>query len=739
MKYYLLVFLLILLGLFNTNILAQVTEDDVVVIPKVEGSIRLDGRIDEAAWEQAKRVQLIQNKPNYGSPPSETTEVYVGYDEDYIYAACKCYDRQPPTISTFKRDYTGGDTDWFELVLDTFNDNENVMIFAVTPSGSRTDAAVYNDATGDSPLDAGWSTYWDVEVEQNEGGYFVEIRVPLSSLRFQKKNGVVSMGLTLIRIHSRNNEFSTYPAISPDWPLSILKASQAQNVIFEDLQSKKEFRITPYLLGGFANKHVLNSAGSSYLSESEPVYDAGLDIKYGLSSNLTLDMTVNTDFAQVEADKQQVNVSRFPLFFPEKRTFFLERSSNFSFGFGGPNRLFYSRRIGLHEGEQVRILGGARLVGRSGPWDIGMLTMQTARDSELGLASENFGVARFRRQVVNKNSYAGGILASRIGLNGSNNIAYGLDGIFRVYGEDYFSYKWAQTFDHDTPADFGILDPSRIQLLWERRSLQGFNYALQFDRAGSEYKPAMGFEAREDYFHIGDRLAYGWLPGASSFLDRHSISLGINGYYRNSDQSLETMEIMPAWDFTSNTGHTMSIGGYYAIEKFRQSLSLSDEVLLNPGRYAYTHSIITYGMPSGWSLRLSIVSRLGELYSGNGYSIALSPTWNISRYLRLNGTYERIRVDFPGPDRLFNSHIGRLRAEITPSVKYSIQSFIQYASLFNNLAMNIRLRYNPQEGQDLYVVYNEAVNTDRFDFSPIRPLSQARTLMIKYSHALNLR
>lgn len=739
MKYYLLVCLVTLFGLLDHNAFGQVADKRTVVIPKIEGSIKLDGQIDEAAWEQAKKVQLIQNSPNYGSLPSEKTETYIGYTDDYIYAACKCYDRQSPSISTFKRDYTGSDTDWFELILDTFNDNENVIIFAVTPSGSRTDAAVYNDATGDSPLDAGWSTYWDVEVERNGEGFFVEMRVPISSLRFQKKNGAVSMGMTLMRIHARTNEFSTYPAIRPDWPLSILKASQAQDVVFENLQSKREFRLTPYLLSGVTKEQKLHSSGTSYQPVTDAVYDAGLDIKYGLSSNLTLDVTLNTDFAQVEADNQQVNVSRFPLFFPEKRTFFLERSSNFAFGFGGPNRLFYSRRIGLQNGEQVRILGGSRLVGRSGPWDIGVLSMQTARDSELGLASENFGVARFRRQMINPHSYGGGILATRLGMDGSYNIAYGLDGIFRVFGEDYFSFKWAQTFDHQASANYGILAPARVQLLWERRSLRGFNYALQFDRAGNLYNPAMGFEMREDYFHFGDRIAYGWVPEESSFLQRHSLSMGVNAYYRNSDHALETLEITPSWDFVSNTGHKLSIGGYFGVEKFSQSLTLSDEVTLAPGRYAYEHGVISYNMPGGWPLRLGVVSRIGELYSGTGFLLALSPTWNASRYLRLSGTYERLYLDYPGPGRIFESHIGRIRAEITPNVKYSLQSFVQYGSLSDNLAANIRFRYNPREGIDLYLVYNEAVNTNRFDYSPIRPLSQARTLLVKYTHALNFK
>ncbi len=709
-----------------------------MVIPKLDGEISLDGRITEPAWEQANKVGLIQNQPNYGQPVSEQTEVYIGYSDEYLFAACKCYDSRKPTIASFKRDYLGQDTDWFEIILDTFNDNENVVVFAVTPSGSRTDLAVYNDAAGDSPIDSGWNTYWDAEVNLNDRGYFLEMRIPLSSLRFESKKGKVEMGLTVLRHISRTNELATYPAIRPDWNLSFFKASQAQDVTFEDLNRQKLFRITPYLLGGVGRQHTLDGTSNTYHKNTDPIYDAGLDAKYGITSNLTLDLTVNTDFAQVEADNQQVNVSRFPLFFPEKRNFFLERSSNFAFNFGGPNRLFYSRRIGLHEGEQVRILGGARLVGRTGPWDIGVLNMQTGRNSGLGLASENFGVARLRRRVINPNSYAGGILTSRIGADGTYNISYGLDGIFRVAGDTYLSLKWAQTFD-DKATGSSLLEPARLQAFWERRSQRGFTYRFRFDRAGNLYNPAMGFEMREDYFHFGDRLGYGWFPGESSFLQRHSITLNADAYFRNSDRSLETLELIPAWDFVTNSGHNLTFSWYIADEKIPQPFDLSDEVTIPADRYTYNHAVISYSMPGGWPVRLGTVARIGGLYAGTGYSMALSPTWNASRYLRLSGTYERIRVDFPGPGRLFNSNIGRLRVALTPTVKYSLQAFVQYGSLSDNLAANIRFRYNPRDGTDLYIVYNEALNTDRFAYNPARPLSQARTLMVKYTYTFNMK
>ncbi|MDQ4107058.1 MAG: carbohydrate binding family 9 domain-containing protein, partial [Actinomycetota bacterium] len=335
---------------------AQSSRQEPLVIPKLAGPIELDGRIEEPVWAQALSLPLVQMIPSFRAEPSERTEVLVGYTEHYLYAACRCYDRGTPSVSSFMRDHTGWD-DVFGLLLDTFNDNENGLGFFTTPAGLRLDVAVANDMAGDRVYDPSWNTAWDAAVVEYDDGWSAEIRIPISSLRFQIEGGRVVMGLTATRFIPRKNEVAVFPAIPPEWGnLSHMKPSQAQDVVFRDLEPRTPLRVTPYILAGLGQQAVLNAAETAYHRESERTYDAGLDLKYGLTGNLTLDLTVNTDFAQVEADDEQVNLSRFPLFFPEKRQFFLERASTFAFDFGGPNRRFYSRRIGLHEGQQVRIL-----------------------------------------------------------------------------------------------------------------------------------------------------------------------------------------------------------------------------------------------------------------------------------------------------------------------------------------------------------------------------------------------
>ena len=391
-----------------------------LAIPRINGPVTLDGFSDEAAWDDIPPLPLVMHQPNFGSPPSERTEILLGYDDENLYAAGRMYDREPHAIRapSKKRDQIGAANDWLGVILDTFNDNENALAFFTSPTGLRTDMAIFNDARGDFPANVSWNTFWDVATQRNGEGWFTEMRIPLSSLRFQSTEGRVVMGLVLWRVIARNFEFDTFPPIDSKWGFwGTLRPSLARKIVFEGLDARKPFYVAPYLLGGGERVFSLNEAESAYSRDDQPTYEAGLDVKYGLTSNLTFDLTVNTDFAQVELDDQQINLTRFSLFFPEKRIFFQERSSIFDFGFGESNRLFHSRRIGIHEGSPVRIYGGARLVGRLGAWDVGMLDMQTAPFEDL--SSENFGVFRTRRQVLNPYSYVGGIVTSKIGAGGS--------------------------------------------------------------------------------------------------------------------------------------------------------------------------------------------------------------------------------------------------------------------------------------------------------------------------------
>ena len=713
-----------------------------LVITRVNGRITLDGVIDEPAWKGIDPLPMKQRNPHFGEDPSEKTIVLIGYDDDFLYVACCMYDSEPKKIQTvsMQRDIWTYSADNFFINIDSFNDNDNSRLFMVTPTGTRTDVEFLHDAEGapSRNTNTSWNTVWDVATIRNDEGWFAEIRIPFSSLKFQVIDGKVIMGIIAARWNARKYETSIFPLVPEElgtW--GMMKPSQAHDVIFEGISSRKPLYITPYILGGLGQSNDLNESETAYSRTDKLEGDMGLDIKYGVTNNLTLDITLNTDFAQVEADDQQINLTRYSLFFPEKRLFFQERSGNFEFGFEESNSLFYSRRIGIHEGEQVRIYGGARLVGRIGAWDIGLLSMQTAKTE--GLPSENFTVFRLRRQVLNPYSYVGGMLTTRIGLNGAWNAAYGLDGIIRMFGDDYLSLKWAQTFDESKDNKAVSFDPARIFVDWERRNTEGLHYKLNYSRAGEDYLPESGYERREDFTRFGDSIRYGWIPDKESKLLNHRIYLEGFAYMQNSDRSIESAEIGPGWEFETKAGSAGSFSFKQHVENVEEEFSFSDSAEVPAGKYTYYEFEGTYETPRAGQIRFSSTVNAGSFYDGNQFSLTFSPVWNVSQHFYLSCFYQINRLKFAERNQQFIGHIGRLRLQLMPTIKHTFTAFIQYNSASDLILTNIRYRFNPREGVDFYIVYDEGFNTDRQREIPFLPLTRNRTIMVKYSHMFNVR
>ena len=718
----------------------RLNRSDQLIIPRIKGPVTLDGLSDEPAWEGIEPFPVVMHMPNFGTEPSERTEILVAYDESFLYVAGRLYDREPSKIqaNSKQRDSQDPSSEWFSVFIDSFNDKENALAFLTTPTGLRNDFTISNDAQGADPINTNWNTFWDVATVCNDEGWFAEMRIPFSSLRFQDKNGRVVMGIIIWRYIARKAEWIIFPAIPPNWGwLSFEKPSKAQEVVFEGLYRRKPLYIAPYLLGGLGHYSELNEGKKAYQHIKNLEYEGGLDVKYGLTSNLTLDVTLNTDFAQVEADDQQINMTRFSLFFPEKRLFFQERSSNFDFNFetSDPNRLFYSRRIGIHEGELVRIYGGARMVGRVGPWDLGFLSMQTAPIEDL--PSENFGVFRMRRQVFNPYSYIGAISTTRIGMDGSYNIAYGLDGIIRVFGDDYLTIKWAQTFENRQKSNPLSLEPSRIRFNWLRRTNKGLGYGFSYSRAGADYNPGLGFEMRENYTRLATGLFYGWLPGERSSLFSHQISLSSGLFLRNENGEIESAKVGPGWRFRTKSGWEGKITPQFFYESVPETFSFSDGAEVLEGKYSFYNLNGEFSTISGKSIYAKATLDIGSFYDGWRTSLGLTPRWNVFSDLELSGTYQFNRVTFPDRDQRFTAHIVKLRALYMLSIKFSATAFIQYNSAIDAVIGNIRLRYNPREGIDLYLVYNEGLNTNRHREYPTLPFTSSRTVMMKYTYTFN--
>ncbi len=725
-----------------------------VFIDKLDNPIHFDGVPDEEAWASIDLIKLIMHSPTFGIKPTEDTEIRFAYDDEYLWIGAILYYNDVGIIksASYKRDYMGKGCDYLGVILDTYNDKENGVVFITTPDGLRFDASVQRDAVTTLPtqeaMNLNWNAFWEVLTKKFCEGWTTEIKIPLSSLRFQEINGEVRMGLIVQRWISAKNETNTFPAILPNWgEISPIKPSQAQEIVLRGIKSAKPFYIAPYALASYESKRELFDNEDSYRKFNNPALRAGLDVKYGLSSNLILDFTVNTDFSQVEADDQKINLTRMALFLPEKRLFFLERSDIFNFNSSGNNNLFYSRRIGLSEDcDPIRIYGGGRFTGKFKEWDLGLLNIQTAplwlKNSsgieEEKMPSENFGVMRLRRRIINENSYVGSMVTSRLGFGGSFNVAYGLDGSIRLYGNDYFSLVWSQTFE-DTIKNNSVLEPTRFMIAYERRSKKGLGFDIRYIQSGVNYNPGIGFESRDNYSIARATIQYGWMPGSNSRLYWHSPSIILRYFTYVDDGSFMSFHNHTGWNFQSKSIWKGEMFFVHDIEDLRDSLEIQeDKVYVAPGKYNFFYMIGNLFSPVSKPFFATFNTETGQYYDGIRLSFRIEPTWNISKHLELAAVYNFDYVDFSRRNVKMINHITGIKVLYMFDTHFSAFAYVQYNTDVNEIITNIRFRYNPKEGNDLYLLFNEGRNTNLIREIPNLPVYFQRSVMIKYSYTFNL-
>jgi len=541
------------------------------------------------------------------------------------------------------------------------------------------------------------------------------------------------MGLILWWYIAAKSEIDTYPAVSPDFQNAFWKPSLTTTIVFEGLKPRNPVYITPYVTSGLSQENELNEAETAYKMKSTPKFDAGLDAKYSLTNNLTMDLTLNTDFAQVEADDQKINLTRYSLFFPEKRVFFQEKADVFDFSFLGGNNLFYSRRIGIYDDNPVRIYGGLRVTGRVNKWDLGILDMQTAPfENNPG---ENFGVFRTKRTVFNQNSFAGGMFTSRLGMNGAYNLVYGIDGQFRVTGDEYLTIKLAQTFENDSSNKVFDLAPSRLFLRWDRRNQNGFGYDFLYTYSGDRFNPGIGFELKDNYQGVRAIFQYGWLPGENAVIRHQLISFTGTNIWNTATGLQETTSGMITWMFEAKKGFMGSIFSTWYREDLSDSLTLgNDQAYVPPGEYSFANVTANYITSSSRALSGIFLAEAGSFYDGWKVSLSAAPMLNIGSGFDFALTYNLDFVNFPVRDMRFTNHIAGIRGLLTVTTKTSLSAFIQYNTGIEKVMTNIRFRYNPHEGNDFYIVYDEGLNTNIPREVPTLPHSSGRTILLKYTY-----
>lgn len=704
-----------------------------VALPRLPGPVVLDGVPDEAAWEALAPLPMVQHWPTYRGAMSRETQIRVAYDDEYLWASGRFYD-DPDGVRarSLQRDRWDGD-DTFDLVIDSFNDDQTALRFTTTPLGILLDSEVLNDAQwsgGVQALNDSWNTFWDAEATRTEEGWFAEIRIPLASLGFDAEDGEAVMGIIASRTIARTNEKHIFPAIPPDWDMAEFKPSQARDVSLDGVEEQAPLWVTPYALAGLDRTRV-PSAEPLRPPETQLSREVGVDVKYGLSSNLTLDLTVNTDFAQVESDALAVNLDRFGLFFPEKRQFFQERSSTFQFALGEDNRLFHSRRIGLSEdGRPLTIYGGARVAGRVGDWDVGALSLQVAGGE--GAPDENAGAVRLRRSMLGTGR-VGGMVTSRVRTDGGADLSFGVDGEV-PWGEDRVTIQLAHTRNEASPVA-SPLQRSSARVFWERRTLQGLGYDASLQWSGSGYEPRLGFEARNDFTAFQGRVAWVWEPEGSGRVDRARLQAVTRTFWRNGDGSVESWLGRAQFLADLSGGHWFNVTVNVTRERVAEAFELPGAAV---GRGVYWGADLFTRFEASRARALTAAGTLwtGRAFDGWRLRFDLWSQLTLSRHLTVSARYDLHRLWFPQRDQRVNADLAVVRLQAALDAKLSAELFVQRSAASRAVSVNGRLRYRFAEGRDLFLVVDEARDLDdRFGVDSAVLGRTDRRLLLKYAWA----
>ena len=392
----------------------------------------------------------------------------------------------------------------------------------------------------------------------------------------------------------------------------------------------------------------------------------------------------------------------------------------------------------------MRIYGGVRAVGRLAGTDFGLLSMQTAAHDDL--RSENMSVLRLRQQVFNPYSTVGAMLTTRLGpasddplSPAGNNVAYGLDAVLRLVGDEYLLLQWAQTFDEHQERVDGLEPGEESGLLrarLERRRDDGFFYYGEVIRVGAWYRPGLGFQSRRGFDYWAGELGYRQYRDADSPLRSRGVTLETAHYFNNRDGTVESREITPEVNLEFKGGLYLTLGALSSFENITSGFDVAD-LVIPAGEYWFHEGNVTMRFPRASAFRGEFEASAGSFYDGRRLSLALSPTWTISRFLEVESGYEINRLDFPERDTGTTTHLALLKVNTALNPRVSMSTFAQYNSAVAQTSVNVRFRYHFREGTDLWVVYNEGLYNERDDgMGPRRPLSAGRTVMVKYSHAL---
>ena len=673
---------------------------------RLTSPIDLDGRLDEPVYTEITPASgFTQTEPVEGRPASDDTDVWILFDDDNVYVTARMWEREPARMvaNEMRHDNTNiMQNENFSFFIDTFNDRRSGFVFIVNPLGAKTEAQTTN---GQYSRD--WNTIWDVELGRFDGGWTAEIVIPFKSLRYSPGQPQV-WGFNARRVQRWRNELTHLTQVPNSLGLiGVFQAAFAGTVVgIEAPSGSMNLEAKPYAISNLLTDRRAVPQVSNALSN-----DVGLDVKFGITQSLTADLTYNTDFAQAEADEQQVNLTRFSLFFPEKRDFFLENAGLFGFGGGsgfGPRGdtpiLFYSRRIGLSQGREVPIVGGGRLTGRVGRYTLGLVNIQTADEQISGSRSTNFSVVRLRRDVLRRSSI--GLIATersaRTTGTGTNG-AYGINGTFTFFENLDINAYWART---RTPGLAGKDTSYRTQL-----DYGGDRYGLTLERlvVGDAFNPEVGFVRRHDMRRTSGKVRFSPRPRAIASVRKFSWTGAID-YVENGAGHLETRTVTGEFATEFQTSDFLRLSYSSGYELLPRPFRIASNVTLPVGGYNSSSVLaaVNFAQQRAVAGRFSVEH--GSFFGGDRTAVGVTAARvNVVPQVSLEPTFSINWVDLP--EGSFTTKLVGSRFVYTVTPRMFTTALVQYNSSAHALSANVRLRWEYRPGSEFFLVYNEQRDT----------------------------
>jgi hypothetical protein len=691
----------------------------------------LDGKVagDEVWAGLVPATGFRQVQPVDGEAASQRTEVYVGYTDDALYIGVVAWDENPSRIivSDSRRDSSLDDTDAFLIVIDGVLDRQNGFVFGTNAAGIEYDGQVVKEGSGDmfgsggGGFNLNWDGAWNVEAGIFENGWSAEFEIPFRTLRYGRGD-VQDWGINFQRNIRHNNEIAYWSPL--DRNRNLYRVSEAGTLQGIRPPAQRNLKLTPYALGKWRD--------GGELAGTESDSDVGFDVKYSITPSLTLDLTWNTDFAQVEADEQQLNLDRFNLFFPEKRPFFLENAGHFSVGNGQEVELFFSRRIGIGpDGSSIPVEGGARLSGKVGETtNIGLLYMST--DAVAGVApGNNFAVARVNQELPNR-SAIGAIYVSRDG-DGSYlapesddyNRTYAIDGRWGI-GDNALLQSWiAKT---DTPGLDGDDEAFALKLDYSSVDWAG---RAEYTEVGRNFNPEVGFLSRTDYrkgsAFLMRRIRPQDLWGLLEIRPHGSYT----GYWKpDGFQESGFLHLDVHWEFKSgneiHTGYNVTRAG--VIDPF----DIVPGVTVPAGTYDHGEAQINVMSDRAKPFSASLRTVIGGQFGGDRVSLSPTLRYRVGERFRSELSFNYNDYDLPYANGDFTVTLARLRLSYSFTPKMHLAALVQHNDRSDKLGMNVRFSWLRTANSGLYLVYNEV------DERGPGALPTGREFIIKYSHIFDI-